>query len=78
MEKLQIRVDFNLYECNDKRVLAFEIASRLVGQPIQADGIAWWREGDSLMPMPSEVMRGIFAETGHDFSSDICSDATIK
>jgi ATP-dependent DNA helicase RecG len=28
--------------------------------------------------MPSEVMHNIFAETGHDFSSDICHDASIK
>jgi ATP-dependent DNA helicase RecG len=28
--------------------------------------------------MPSEVMHNIFAETGHDFSSDICHDASNK
>jgi len=78
MEKLQIRVDFSLYEYNGKRVLVFEVAGRPVGLPVQADGIAWWRKGDSLVPMSSKIMRGIFAETGHDFSSDICPEATIK
>jgi len=78
MEKLQIRVDFSLYEYNGKRVLVFEVASRPVGLPVQADGVPWWRKGDSLVPMSSKVMRGIFAETGHDFSADICPEATIK
>ena len=35
------------------------------------------REGDSLIPMPSEVIRRIFNETGHDFSNDICLNAGI-
>jgi len=78
MEKLRIRVDFSIYEYNSKRVLAFEVAGRPVGLPVQADGIAWWRKGDSLVTMPSEVMHSIFAESGHDFSSDICPEATIK
>ena len=78
MEKLRVHVDFNLYIYNGKRVLVFEIASRPVGLPIQTDGKAWWREGDSLVPMPSEVMHRIFAETGHDFSGDICPGAVIR
>jgi len=78
MEKLRIRVEFYIEESNGKRVLVFVVASRPVGLFVQADNKAWWREGDSLVPMPPEVMRGIFAETGHDFSNDICSGATIK
>ena len=78
MEKLRIRVDFHLYDHSGKRVLVFEIASRPVGLPVQVDGKAWWRIGDSLVPMPLEVMRSIFAETGHDFSSDTCPGATIR
>jgi ATP-dependent DNA helicase RecG len=77
MDKLRIRVEFQLYEHEGKRVLAFVVACRPSGLPVQADGIAWWREGDSLVPMPQEVLRGIYAETGHDFSSDICMGATM-
>jgi len=62
MEKLQVRVDFSLYECNGKRILVFEIASRRVGLPIQVDGRYWWRDGDSLVPMPSKVLQAIFVE----------------
>ena len=78
MEKLRIRVDFQFYEYESKRILVIEVAGRPSGLPVQADGIAWWRDGDSLMHMPQEVLRGIYAETGHDFSGDICVDATMQ
>ena len=74
--KLQIRIDFQEYN-NEKRILVFEIASRPFGLPIQADGILWWRDGDSLIKMPQKVLKQIYAETGHDFSGDICNGATI-
>jgi ATP-dependent DNA helicase RecG len=77
IEKLRIRIDFQLHEHDGKRVLAFEVAGRPTGLPVQANGIAWWRDGDSLLPMPPEVLRAIYAETGHDFSGDICKGATL-
>jgi len=78
IEKLCIRVDFHVYEYNEKRVLVFEVASRPIGLPVQVDGIAWWRKGDSIIPMPSEEMQKIFYESDHDFSNDVCLDTTIK
>ena len=77
MDKLHVRVDFQLYEHENKRVLVFEIAGHPLGLPIQVDGIAWWRDGDSLVPMPQEVLREIYAESGHDFSGDICPGLTL-
>jgi ATP-dependent DNA helicase RecG len=75
--KLKIRVDFQIYESDEKRILVFEIAGRPFGLPVQADGIAWWRKGDSLVQMPPEVLRNIYAETGHDFSGDVCIGTSI-
>ena len=78
MDKLRVRVDFQLYESeNGKRVLVFEIASRPIGVPVQLEGIAWWREGDSLVPMPEDVRRTIYDESGYDFSSEICPNVSI-
>ncbi len=77
IEKLRLTVDFQLYEHEGKRVLVFDVASRPIGQPVQVDGVAWWYEGDSLIPMPPDILRAIYEETGHDFSSDICRDATV-
>ncbi len=75
MERLHVGVDFHLLEHEGKRVLVFDIPPRPVGVPIQDKGITWWRKGDSLVEIPMEEMRAIFAETGHDFSADICKDA---
>lgn len=77
MDKLHVRVDFAILEQDGKRVLVFDVAGRPLGLAVQVDGIAWWRDGDSLIPMPSNVLRDIYEETGHDFSSDICLGATV-
>ena len=57
IDKLKVNVDFQLYEYEGKRVLVFNVASRPLGLPVQADGVAWWYEGDSLIPMPEDVRR---------------------
>jgi ATP-dependent DNA helicase RecG len=77
IDKLHVMVDFQILEQEGKRVLVFNIASRPVGLPVQVDGIAWWYEADSLMPMPEDVRRSIYAENGFDFSGEICRNATI-
>ncbi|MDR0852833.1 MAG: putative DNA binding domain-containing protein [Clostridiales Family XIII bacterium] len=77
IERLHIRIDFQSYKYEGKRVLVFEVASRPIGFPIQAGGIAWWRDGDDLVPMPEHIKHKIYEESGHDFSADICEDATI-
>jgi ATP-dependent DNA helicase RecG len=75
--KLHIRIDFQLYDHEGKRILVFEIASRPFGLPVQAGGVAWWRKGDSLVEMPQDILRKFYAETGHDFSGDVCEEAVI-
>jgi ATP-dependent DNA helicase RecG len=77
IERLHVMVDFELYDANGKRVLVFDVAGRPAGLPIQYEGIAWWYEGDKLTVMSEETRRAIYAETGHDFSSDCCADATL-
>ena len=77
IDKLKISVDFQLFDYDGKRVLVFDVARRPLGLPIQINGIAWWYEGDSLIPMPEEIRRRIYEETGFDFSSSICNSATV-
>jgi ATP-dependent DNA helicase RecG len=77
LAKLRVDVNFELYEDNGKRVLALEVASRTIGLPIAVDGIAWWYSGDSLIPMPEDVRRSIYAESGNDFSAEIVHGATL-
>lgn len=77
IDKLKIMVDFQLYEYQGKRILVFDVASRPLGLPVLADGIAWWYEGDSLIPMPEEIRRRIYAEADFDFSGSICPFAKL-
>lgn len=77
INKLKIMVDFRLCEYQGKRVLIFDVASRPLGLPVQVEGIAWWYEGDSLIPMSEEIRRKIYAEAGFDFSGSICAAANL-
>lgn len=78
IDKLRVMVDFQLYDHDGKRVLVFDVASRPLGLPVQVDGVAWWYEGDSLIPMPEEIRRKIYEETGFDFSGSICTSARLS
>lgn len=77
IDKLKIMIDFQLLSENGKRVLIFNVAGRPLGMPVQTDGVAWWYEGDSLIPLPEEIRRKIYEETGFDFSSSVCREASI-
>lgn len=78
-ERLPLGIDFEEIHHPDcspgSRVLVFRVPSRPIGVPIKYDGIYWMRKEDSLVPMSEERLREIFAESGHDFSADICPDA---
>ena len=77
IDKLHVMVDFRLFEHDGRRVLVFDVASRPAGLPVQMDGVAWWYEADSHIPMPEEIRRSIYAENGFDFSGEICRSAAI-
>jgi len=77
MNKLRVHIDFYIYKHENGRVLVFDVASRPIGLPVQADGGAWWYQGDSLILMPEDIRRSIYAEIEYDFSAEICSGAAI-
>jgi ATP-dependent DNA helicase RecG len=78
IDKLHVMVDFQLYDHEGKRVLVFNVASRPIGLAVQVDGVTWWYEGDSLIPMPEEIRHKIYEETGFDFSGSICERAKLS
>ncbi len=78
IERLHLRIDFHVLNAQEKQVLVFMIPARPVGMPIQYGGIYWSLVGDSLVPMSESDLRAIFAESGHDFSADICPGAEWK
>jgi len=78
MEQIPLRIEvFEIFH-SDKRVLVFDVSPRSIGVPIKYKGIYWSREADSLVAMPEDKLRAIFAEAGHDFSAGICQNATMQ
>jgi ATP-dependent DNA helicase RecG len=78
IEQLHINIDFSEVNHPDGRVLVFHVPTRPIGYPIKYKGVYWERQGDSLAAMSEDRLRAIFAESGHDFSSDICASATME
>lgn len=77
-DRLRISIDFDLWnEGHEDRVLVFQAAARPVGVPVQVDGVAWWRDGESLVPMPQDVQRSIYAESDRDYSAEAVAGATF-
>lgn len=80
-ERIPLAIDFEEIHHPDcspgSRVLAFHVPPRPVGTPIKYDGRYWMRKEDSLIEMSEDKLRGIFAESGHDFSADICEGLTL-
>ena len=78
MEKIPLRIDCSELHHPNGRVLVFEIPSRPIGVTIKFDGFPWSRKADSLVPISDEKLRVIFAESGKDFSADICQGAFLQ
>jgi len=77
IEQLHLNIDFSIVNHPKGRVLIFHVPTHPIGNPVKYKGIYWQRQGDSLIAMSEDRLRGIFAEAGHDFSADICSSATM-
>ncbi len=77
IQRLHISIDFSLINHPKGRVLVFHVPQHPFGNPVKFNGVYWSRQGDSLMPMTEDRLRSIFAEAGHDFSSDICPNLTL-
>lgn len=80
-EQIPLAIDFEEVQHPDclpgSRVLVFRVPPRPVGTPIKYDGRYWMRKEDSLVEMSEERLREIFAESGHDFSADVCPGLTL-
>ena len=75
-DRLRLRISFDEIHDSAGRVLVFHIPCRPVGTPIQYEGKFWMRNNDSLVELSTDRLREIFAEAGHDFSADVCHDAS--
>jgi ATP-dependent DNA helicase RecG len=78
IEQLHLNIDFSIVSHPKGRVLIFHVPTHPIGNPVKYKGIYWQRQGDSLIAISEDRLRGIFAEAGHDFSADICASATMN
>lgn len=77
IERLHLRIEADELQHPDGRVIVFSIPSRPLGSPIQYKGAYWMRGGENLIPMTPDLLKRIFAESGPDFSAEICAKASI-
>ncbi len=80
-ERIPLNIDFEEIEHPDceagSRVLVFTVPSRPIGMAVQYDGHRWVRKEDSLVEMTDDRLRQIYAESGHDFSAEVCPGLRI-
>lgn len=76
LDALRLRVDVDEVFHPDGRVLVFNIPSRPIGMPLHNNGRYLMRSGESLVPMSADQLQRIFAETGPDFTAEICTAAS--
>ena len=78
MERIPLRIAVRELRHPQGRVLIVDIPARPIATPIRYADIYWSREADRLVPMSEDKLREIFAESGHDFSADICEKAELS
>lgn len=76
--RLSHRVPVEELRLEQGRVLIFHVPSRLPGTAWQVEGRYLKRAGDELCALGDAELRAIFAETGPDFTAQICEGATLS
>jgi len=74
---LSHRVAIEEVHVAEGRVLVVHVPSRLPGAAWALDGRFLKRAGDGVVPMTDAELRTIFAESGPDFSAQVCPDAKL-
>jgi ATP-dependent DNA helicase RecG len=76
-QKLGHRIPVEELRLPEGRVVIVHVPARLPGTAWQIDGRYYKRAGDDLAPLSDHELRGMFAETGPDFSAQPCPEATL-
>ena len=77
IDRVRLRIDVEEIQHPDGRVLVFQVPSRPIGMPMQYKGAYWMRGGEDLIPMTPDLLQRIFAESGPDFSAEVCTSAQL-
>lgn len=76
-QRLIHRIPIEEFNHPDGRLLIVHVPGRLPGTAWQIDGRFLKRAGDDLTAYNDHELKEIFAETGPDFSAEICPDSGI-
>ena len=77
IDRVRLRIDVEEMQHPNGRVLVFQVPSHPIGMPMQYKGAYWMRGGEALIPMTPDLLQRIFAESGPDFSAEICTSAQL-
>lgn len=77
VDKLHLRVDADVIEHPDGRVVAFTIPGRPLGVPLNYNGAYLMRAGESLVAMTADKLRRIFDEALPDYSAETLTGAVV-
>ena len=77
-QRLSHRIPVEELVLPEGRVLIVHVPSRLPGAPWHLDGRYLKRAGDELTGMGEAELKAIFAETGPDFSAELCAGAGLQ
>jgi len=76
-DRLSHRIPVEEVQTADARVLVVHVPARLPGTAWQIDGRYLKRAGDELTGLSDAELKAMFAETGPDFSAEVCPGAGI-
>lgn len=77
-QRLLHRIPVEELRLPEGRVLIVHVPARLPGTAWQIDGRYLKRAGDELASLGDAELKAIFAETGPDFSAEVCPAATLS
>jgi ATP-dependent DNA helicase RecG len=76
-ERLTHRIPVEELQTADGRILIVHVPARLPGTAWQINGRFLKRAGDDLAALDDAELRAMFAETGPDFTAELCPSATM-
>lgn len=77
-DRLSHRIPIEEVRTAEGRVLVVHVPARLPGTAWQIDGRYLKRAGDELAALSDADLRAMFAETGPDFSAEVCPGALMS
>ncbi len=77
-DRLSHRIPVEELRTADGRVLVVHVPARLAGTAWQIDGRYLKRAGDELAGLSDAELKAMFAETGPDFSAEVCEGAGLS